>query len=574
MVPKVLGRGKLRVGECASARNHSETHHRKKFLMVSVTREGIPSTPRSRSTRTGWDASRAVRSAAARELPADVLEAGVRRLAGLSLVTGVMLLVPLGLGVLLLPADAPVNWALWWGTLVPGAVLSAGVAAVARWVKWPAQSVINVGFLYLLVISLLIGLFRHAQPWPVMEPLRQWSPVAVLILAFAVLIPALPTKVLVLSLLAATMEPLALYLLRSTVPMPPPDEAVLLLASPYLGAVLAVAAARVLHQLSEGIAKAREVGGYELVEQLGSGGMAEVWRAEHAMLARPAAIKMIRHRVLVQHGPDEAERMIRLFLREAQATARLRSPHTVEIYDFGTTREGEFYFVMELLEGVDLQSLVERFGRQPPERVAHLVRHVCHSLHEAHLNDLVHRDVKPGNIYTCHYGAEYDFAKVLDFGLVMDRHPTAEELEDEARFVGTPSVMAPEMVRFQSEVDARADLYALGCVAYWLLTGQRVFEAQTRHDMLVMHAHQRPKPPSQRVGQPLHEPLEALIMECLDKNPNRRPQSASELGERLAALEFAEAWTPERARSWWRTHLARPSDPDLDVASSQTTNEG
>jgi hypothetical protein len=524
--------------------------------MVSATQATMADPSPATSGRRAWDATRAVRSAAARELPAASLENGVRRLTGLSLVTGLMLLVPLVLGMTLLPADTPANWPLWWGTLIPGAVLSGVVAGISRWAKWSAQSVINLGFVYLLATALLVGIFRHSQPWPAAELLRQWSPVALLIFVFAVLIPAPPSKILVMSLLAAAMEPLALYLLRSSVPMPAPKEAVLLLATPFLGAVLAVATARVLHQLNEGIAKARVIGGYELIERLGVGGMAEVWRAEHGMLARPAAIKMIRHRVLVQHGPAEAERLVRLFLREAQATARLRSPHTVEIYDFGTTREGAFYFVMELLDGVDLQSLVERFGRQPPERVAHLIRQACHSLHEAHLNDFVHRDVKPGNIYTCHHGAEYDFAKVLDFGLVMDRHPTAEELEDEGRFVGTPSVMAPEMVRFQSEVDARADIYALGCVGYWLLTGQRVFEAQTRHDMLVMHAHQRPVPPSQRLGESLHEGLEAIIMACLDKNPNRRPQSASELGERLAGLDFARPWTEERARSWWRTQLA------------------
>ena len=527
--------------------------------MMSATRATMAEPIGRKPTRRNWDAARAVRSAAARELPATLLEEGVRRLTGLSLVTGLMLLTPLALGVLLLPSDTPVNWVLWWGTLVPGAIISGIVAGVSRWAKWSPQSVINLGFFYLLVTALLVGLFRHSQPWPITELLRQWSPVAVLILVFAVLIPAPPSKVLVMSLLAATMEPLALYLLRSTVPMPPPNQAVLLLVTPFLGAVLAVAAARMLHQLNEGIAKARVIGGYELIERLGVGGMAEVWRAEHGMLARPAAIKMIRHRVLVQHGPTETERLVRLFLREAQATAKLRSPHTVEIYDFGTTREGAFYFVMELLDGVDLQTLVDRFGRQPPERVAHLIRQACHSLHEAHLNDFVHRDVKPGNIYTCHHGAEYDFAKVLDFGLVMDRHPTAEELEDERRFVGTPSVMAPEMVRFQSEVDARADIYALGCVAYWVLTGQRVFEAQTRHDMLVMHAHQRPTPPSQRIGEKLHAGLEQIIMECLDKNPNRRPQSAAELGDRLAALEFERTWTADRARSWWKTHLVESS---------------
>jgi serine/threonine-protein kinase len=288
------------------------------------------------------------------------------------------------------------------------------------------------------------------------------------------------------------------------------------------------------------------------VERLGTGGMAEVWRADHRMLARPAAVKLIRPEVLIAHGPLESERLLRLFTREARATASLGSPHTIQVYDFGVSREGAFYYVMELLDGSDLQSLVERFGPQPPARVAHLLRQTCLSLREAHERNFVHRDIKPANIFTCRVGGEYDFAKVLDFGLVIDRHPTPEELEDDKRFVGTPSVMAPEMVRFQAPVDARADLYALGCVGYWLLTGKRVFEAQTRHDMLVMHAHQRPVLPSRRLGQPIHPGLEAVVMACLEKNPNKRPQTAAELIERFASLKFDDPWTEERARIWWQ----------------------
>jgi serine/threonine-protein kinase len=177
---------------------------------------------------------------------------------------------------------------------------------------------------------------------------------------------------------------------------------------------------------------------------------------------------------------------------------------------------------------------------------------VCHSLAEAHARDFVHRDVKPSNIFTCHYGCDFDFVKVLDFGLVLDRHPTAAELEDERAFVGTPSVMAPEMVRFQAPVDARADIYALGCVGYWLLTGKRVFEAEKRNDMLVMHAHQKPVLPSRRAEAKVHPELEAIIMACLEKNPNRRPQTAREMHERLNALSFEQGWTEERAALWWK----------------------
>jgi len=224
--------------------------------------------------------------------------------------------------------------------------------------------------------------------------------------------------------------------------------------------------------------------------------------------------------------------------------------------------------VMELLSGIDLQSLVERFGPQPSERVASLLRQACHSLTEAHERNFVHRDVKPANIFTCLLGGDYDFAKVLDFGLVLDRHPTSEELEDEQRLVGTPAVMPPEMVRFHAPVDARADIYALGCVGYWLLTGKRVFEASTRHDMLVMHAHQKPIAPSKRVELEIHEGLEAVVMSCLEKNPNRRPQTARELSEMLGSLTFAPAWTEERARLWWRRH-----HPEQRVEPATTEGE-
>jgi serine/threonine-protein kinase len=349
------------------------------------------------------------------------------------------------------------------------------------------------------------------------------------------------------------MDPLGLLLLRSR-PALPPLELGLLLVSPFIAALLSFAVSRVVYRMSEGIVKAREVGSYRLVERLGVGGMAEVWRAEHRLLARPAAVKLIRPRVLMEHGPKDSERLLRLFAREARATASLKSPHTILVYDFGTTREGAFYYVMELLDGVDLQTLVERYGPQHPERVVQILIQVCHSLGEAHQRAFVHRDVKPANIFTCLNAGDFDFVKVLDFGLVMDRHPTSEELEDEQLFVGTPAVMAPEMVRFHSPVDARADLYALGCVAYWLLTGKRVFEAQTRHDMLVMHAHQKPITPSNRLGNPIHPGLEAIVMSCLEKNPNRRPQTARELAESLSALQFEHPWTNERAELWWQKH--------------------
>lgn len=513
---------------------------------------------------TRWSPEDAIRTAAHQELAPELLRQAVQRLRGIALTSGIVLLVYVGAVLGLVPHEsAPVTTVAELAG--SGAVASVVMVAITRIRSLRPEYALDLGYVYLFTLCLLLGLIRHSEPWPASEPFRQWSLVTVPILAFGALIPATPRKALALSLSAAAMDPFAFYVMRSARGMPPTHEVALLLASPFLGGFIAYAGSRVIHQLSEGIVKARQVGSYRLVEQLGVGGMAEVWRANHRMLARPAAIKLIRPQILLQHGPQDAERLIRLFAREARTTASLCSPHTIQLFDFGITREGAFYHVMELLQGIDLQTLVVRFGPQPPERVADLLGQACHSLFEAHQRNFVHRDVKPANIFICHYGTDFDFVKVLDFGLVLDRHPTAEELEDEKRFVGTPAVMAPEMVRFHAPVDARADLYALGCVGYWLLTGKRVFEASTRHDMLVMHAHQKPLTPSKRLGTPIHEGLEAVLMTCLDKNPNRRPQTARELKERLEALTFNHPWSQERAELWWKrnqpTQTAAKEEP-------------
>jgi serine/threonine-protein kinase len=520
----------------------------------------------------GWDETAAVRTAAALELPADLLTEGVGRLRGLTLVATGILVAYLGALALFVPPTP--EWLRMRGgcltLLGVGAGLSLATHGVTRLEKLRPQHAHDLGYAYLILLSLLLGLLRHAAAWPGAELVRQVSPVVVPIIAFGALIPASRRTAVGTLFGAACMDPLAFVMARSGDPTPPPGDLLLLFSSPFVAAFVAYETSRVVHRLSQGIVKAREVGSYRLVERLGVGGMAEVWRAEHRLLARPAAVKLIRPKILVDHGPHEAERLLRLFLREARTTASLDSPHTIALYDFGTTREGAFYYVMELLRGLDLKTLIDRFGPQTPERTAYILRQVCHSLAEAHDRNFVHRDVKPANIFTCELGGDVDFVKVLDFGLVLDRHPTAEELEDERRFVGTPAIMAPEMVRFQAPVDRRADLYAVGCVGYWLLTGKRVFEAETRHDMLVMHAHQRPVTPSTRVGKPLHAGLEAVIMACLEKNPDRRPQTARELRERIDALSFDHPWTEERAALWWKRYHpmsgqeahGRPSAPE------------
>ena len=509
-----------------------------------------------------WDQNEAVRSAANRELHPYVLKLSSERLRSTYVSSAVLLSVYSTTVFALWPLAAP---APAWRTALPPLAAAIGLSLVmllvSRIPRIRHEVAYELGYVFLFALSLLLGAFRHLGAPDPASLVRHLSPVALPILAFGALIPATPRRALIAYIGAAAMDPLTLVLVDAHAPGLVAKAAVAF-ASPLVAALAAYAISRVAHRLSEGIVKAREVGSYRLVERLGVGGMAEVWRAEHRMLARPAAVKLIRPVVLNEHGPVDTQRLLRLFLREARATASLSSPHTISVYDFGITREGAFYYVMELLDGIDLQSLVTRFGAQPSERTAHFLAEACQSLSEAHEKNFVHRDVKPANLFTCQLGGDYDFVKVLDFGLVLDRHPTPEELEDEKRFVGTPAVMAPEMVRFHAPVDWRADIYALGCVGYFLLTGKRVFEAETRHDMLVMHAHQKPIPPSKRVEKlVIHAELEALVMQCLEKNPNRRPQSARELRENLLALEFDPPWGEERARLWWKSNLQSAEPP-------------
>jgi len=299
--------------------------------------------------------------------------------------------------------------------------------------------------------------------------------------------------------------------------------------------------------LDEGFA----VGSYRLVSLLGSGGMGEVWLAKHRLLARPAAVKLIRHDVT---SGAAREQLVRRFQREAQVTASLRSPHTVQLYDFGVNDGGSFYYVMEFLDGLDLHRIVTRFGPQPAERVVMFLRQACRSLAEAHEHGLVHRDIKPANLFVTRLGTEYDHLKVLDFGVVKESGDDATSLTNPDMAQGTPAFMAPEFVLADRLIDGRADLYSLACTACWVLTAQTLFEASTPAQMLLHHAQTRPLPPSQRSELPIPKQLEAILMKCLEKDPANRPHSALELESELTGVRFAEAWTMKRAREWWEAH--------------------
>ncbi len=322
----------------------------------------------------------------------------------------------------------------------------------------------------------------------------------------------------------------------------------------YLCAVAAYVISRIVNRYTVRLKRARDIGSYELVMKLGEGGMGEVWVARHRMLARPAAVKLIRPELLGedQHSREQA---LRRFEREATATAALRSTHTIDVYDFGVTEDGAFFYVMEFLEGLTLDAIVRRFGPVGPARTIYLLRQVCHSLGEAHARGLIHRDIKPANIFSSRLGPDCDYVKVLDFGLVKETTEVGSQPDVTApgAAAGTPAFMAPEMALGNPDVDGRADIYALGCVAYWLLTGQHVFSGATPVATILSHVRETPAAPSSRTETPVPAELDALILDCLAKDPGDRPQTTAEIVARLDEMQVP-AWTDEDARRWWALH--------------------
>jgi serine/threonine-protein kinase len=431
---------------------------------------------------------------------------------------------------------------------------------LARSGKVSATRLLDIGLVFQIVIALAIAIsFVPATWFQTTRPGFAWSPVAVWVIIYPIIVPNTTKHTLIASVLAAATEPITMLVMsRTGYGELPASNVILRQLWPNVVAVgFAVMISRVVYGLGEKLSRARSMGSYQLVELLGHGGMGEVWKATHRMLARDSAVKLIHPEVLGEINEDGVRIMLQRFEREAQATAALRSPHTIELYDFGIARDGTFYYVMELLDGLDLQSLVYDYGAQPPERVVGLLRQACHSLNEAHRGGLVHRDIKPANIFVCRYGTDLDFVKVLDFGIVkrveIEGKPD-DQLTQFGAISGTPAYMAPEMAVGDHEVDGRADIYALGCVAYWLLTAQTVFEKPSALGMIVAHTNEEPMPVTDRTPQPVPEPLERIIMQCLAKKPEERPQSTLELSRMLAELKLESQWTVDRAGQWWKEH--------------------
>jgi len=464
----------------------------------------------------------------------------------------------------------------WPFQVVNGAAVaaSAGLWWVARSRRVSATRLHMLGLAYEIVICFIIATITFWQYYGLNRMLPNLTWVPVVIVLFPLIMPGPPRRMLAAAIAAGATVPAALFLLDVAGKVTTtPDAYVQLIVHSALAIGFAHMGAKLVYGLGRAVTAAQEFGSYHLVERLGQGGMGEVWRARHRLLARHAAIKIIR-----TSAPDAARAVVseearRRFEREAQATALLRSPHTVELFDFGVSTDGAFYYVMELLEGLDADTLVRRFGPVPPERAIYLLRQVCHSLSEAEARGLVHCDVKPANIFVCKYGEDCDFVKVLDFGIAKavgvgaDAEPAVTHMNV---VNGTPAFMAPEQAVDRSNVDARADIYATGCVAYWLLTGELVFTGESAMAILLHHAHTPPTAPSARTERPIPEALDRIVLSCLAKDPAERPQSARELAVRLAAVEGASTWTEARSCDWWATY--QPTAAGMEaIAMSQAT---
>ena len=387
----------------------------------------------------------------------------------------------------------------------------------------------------------------------------------------AVIVPSSPARTLLVAV--ALVVPLAVgthayYVSAARPDLPPPWVYTLVVCAwGAASTVMSTLASYTIFGLRQRVREATRLGQYTLEQKIGEGGMGIVYRARHAMLRRPTAIKLL--------PPERAgEQNLARFEREVQLTSLLTHPNTIAIYDYGRTPDGVFYYAMEYLDGIDLEELVKRDGPQTPGCVVHILEQVAGALAEAHTARLIHRDIKPANVLLCERGGAPGVAKVVDFGLVKyDRpeSPTNPALSTVNAIMGTPLYLSPEAIAQPAALDARSDLYSLGAVGYFLLTGQHVFDAPTVVEVCGHHLHTPPTPPSERLGRALPPDLERVILGCLEKDPERRPQTAAELGAMLAALPCRGEWTQQTAVEWWRRVRTKAASQFPDARSRPAT---
>jgi len=426
---------------------------------------------------------------------------------------------------------------------------------LARGTSIASTTILMAALAWEVELCLFVNFSSHYYGLVTYGHLLDMTGALVVIVMFALVIPTPPRKVVATAVLAASTNVVAIGILEaSDIGAFSLVDYVQALARNAIAVLIAYYGSRTIYRLNLDVARAQQLGSYELEAPLGSGGMGEVWHARHTLLKRPAALKLIRPEVLGGADVEANRRALERFEREARVTAMLSSPHTVELYDYGFTEDQTFYYVMEKLHGLDLEHLVREYGPVEAARAVHLLLQVCDSLGDAHNHGLVHRDVKPANIYLCRQGMRHDFVKVLDFGLVRDVSEN-QDPETRAAVGGTPAYMAPEAAR-GGEIDARTDLYAVGCVGFWLLTGQSVFEADSIEEMFEAHIHDAPVAPSTLSVVDISPELDRVIMTCLAKDPAERCQSAAELMDALEAVPEADGWDEDRAEAWWKEHAS------------------
>lgn len=392
----------------------------------------------------------------------------------------------------------------------------------------------------------------------------------------AAIVPCTTARTAVFGALAMLPQPIVSYFMytRGEVPEGFPSTIGIVVFDALWGTLavlLSIGITRIIYGLERRVKEATQLGQYTLETPIGSGGMGVVYLARHALLRRPTAVKLL--------PPDKAGKdAIKRFEREVQLTSQLTHPNVVAIYDYGRTPDGVFYYAMEYLEGIDLERLVKQQGALPAARVRHILRQAADALAEAHAIKLIHRDIKPANIIVLSRGRQHDCVKVLDFGLVKELRPenNAPSLSNVATLIGTPLYISPESITDPKKVDHRSDVYALGAVAYYLVTGGPAVKGRTLVEVCAWHMYEKPEPPSARIGRELPKSLEDVILRCLEKDPKKRFQSADEVVEALDNATDVPAWTASDARTAWEDVPSerKTIGPHIEVAPAASATDG
>ena len=435
-----------------------------------------------------------------------------------------------------------------------GVLVSAAGAGCLQWAGFPTEQKLSLGLGYHVLMGLLLAVLELPRVSGADILLNGLSSLTLWQLLYPGLVPltrrsrwgaavaialAIPASAGLSAVLGRSIDWSAV--LVSTVPV-------------WVAGGVGVVIGQVVFGLTRKVQEARDVGSYRLVDRLGAGSMGEVWRAEHRLLARPAAVKLIKPDILAPFDDSTpgSERDPRaLFEREAAVIATLRSPHTVELYDYGVRDDGVLYYVMELLDGFDLNDWVSLYGPMPVHRALHVLHGLCLSLAEAHAAGLVHRDVKPGNVFLTQLGTSPDVVKILDFGLVLSEDTPVAETENEPP-AGTAQTVSPEVLKGERATPA-SDIYALGCVASFLVAGKVPFRGTRASQLVYAHAKLAPLRVADIATQPIPPALDELIDRCLRKDPAERPSSALVVARVLEKCPGFGDWTMEMASDWWTT---------------------